>query len=105
MSSGEQPRGGLGTDVVVYLCLLGIAGLQIVLAYSGNEGRGLAARLLIVAIIQAFIAVLFFMHLRAERRSLVMFIAVFTLFVLAALQYGWTDSFRIINGVPFTHLH
>jgi caa(3)-type oxidase subunit IV len=105
MSSAEQHSSGLGTDIVVYLCLLGIAGLQIVLAYSGSAGRGLMVRLLIVAAVQAGIAVLFFMHLRAERRSLLVFVAIFTLFVLAAMQYSWTDSFRIINGVPFAHLH
>jgi hypothetical protein len=28
---------------------------------------------------------------------------VFTVFVLLTMQYGWTDSFRLINGVPFAH--
>jgi caa(3)-type oxidase subunit IV len=103
MSAGEQHRGGLGTDIAVYLCLLGMSGLQIILAYAGTEGRQLFVRLLVVALVQAVIAVLFFMHLREERRSFVWFVAVFTLFVLAALTYGWTDSFRMINGVPFAH--
>jgi caa(3)-type oxidase subunit IV len=106
MSTAEQQSGGLGTDIIVYLCLLALAALQIIQAYSASgEGRGLVARLLVVAIIQALIAVLFFMHLKSARSSLVWFVAVFTLFVLAAMQYGWTDSFRIINGVPFAHLH
>jgi len=104
MSSAEQHSSSLATDVVVYLCLLGIAGLQIVLAYSGSEGRGLAGRLLFVAGIQALIGILFFMHLRAERRSLLVFVAVFTLFVLVCLQFSWSDSFRLINGAPFTHI-
>jgi heme/copper-type cytochrome/quinol oxidase subunit 4 len=104
MNSPHGRSGGLVTDVLVYLCLLGIAGLQIVLAYSGTPGRGLLGRLLIVATVQAGVAVLFFMHLRAEPRSLLIFIAVFALFVLATMQFGWTDSFRLINGVPYAHL-
>jgi caa(3)-type oxidase subunit IV len=104
MSSTQQHNGTLATDVVVYLCLLGISGLQILLAYSGSPGKGLVARLLLVAALQAGIAVLFFMHLRSERRSLVVFVAIFTLFVLAAMQYGWSDSFRLVHGVPYAHV-
>ncbi|MBZ5722855.1 MAG: cytochrome C oxidase subunit IV family protein [Acidobacteriia bacterium] len=103
MNTAEKQSGGLGKDIIIYLCLLGMAGLQIVLAYTGSAGEGLFARLLVVAAVQALVAVLFFMHLSSERRSLVVFIAVFTLFVLATMQYGWTDSFRMINGAPFAH--
>jgi hypothetical protein len=79
MNTADKQSGGLGKDIIIYLCLLGMAGLQIVQAYTGSAGEGLFARLLIV------------------------FVAVFTLFVLATLQYGWTDSFRMINGAPFAH--
>jgi heme/copper-type cytochrome/quinol oxidase subunit 4 len=102
MSTSEK-SGGMGKDIVIYLCLLAMAGLQIVLAYTGAPGEGLFTRLLIVACVQAAVAVLFFMHLSSERRSLVVFVAVFTLFVLLTMQYGWTDSFRMMNGVPFAH--
>jgi cytochrome c oxidase subunit IV len=98
-----EKQSGLGKDIVIYLCLLAMAGLQIVLAYTGSAGEGLFTRLLIVACVQASVAVMFFMHLSTERRSLVVFVAVFTLFVLVTMQYGWTDSFRMINGVPFAH--
>jgi heme/copper-type cytochrome/quinol oxidase subunit 4 len=102
MNTSEK-SGGMGKDIVIYLCLLAMAGLQIVLAYTGTPGEGLFTRLLIVACVQAAVAVLFFMHLNSERRSLVVFVAVFTLFVLLTMQYGWTDSFRMMNGVPFAH--
>ena len=102
MNTAEK-SGGMGKDIVIYLCLLAMAGLQIVLAYTGTPGEGLFTRLLIVACVQAAVAVLFFMHLSSERRSLVVFVAVFTLFVLLTMQYGWTDSFRMMNGVPFAH--
>jgi hypothetical protein len=99
MNTAEQRSGGLGTDIIVYVCLLAISGLQFIQAYSSGEGRGLMARLLIVAAVQA----LFFMRLRSERRSLVMFVAIFVLFVLATMQYGWPDSFRQLVGVPFAN--
>jgi hypothetical protein len=41
------------------------------------------------------------MHLWVDSRGLLWFVAVFTLFVLFAMQYGWTDSFRLLHGVPW----
>jgi len=43
---------------------------------------------------------LFFMHL-SENRGLMWFVFIFTVAVLLMLQYGWTDSFRLVNGVPW----
>jgi hypothetical protein len=40
------------------------------------------------------------MHLWAEKRGFLLFVLVFTGFVLAAMQYGWTDSYRMERGVP-----
>jgi len=103
MSSGERHTEGLGTDIAVYVVLLAIAGLQIIQAYTTGGGRGLMVRLLVVAAIQALIAVMFFMHLRWERRSLVGAIALVTLFVLSAMQFSWSDSFRILHMSPWAH--
>jgi hypothetical protein len=41
------------------------------------------------------------MNLASENRNAMIGFAVFTLFVLAAINYGWTDSFRILLGVPY----
>jgi len=42
------------------------------------------------------------MHLGAEKRGFLLFVAVFTIFVLLTLQYGWTDSYRMVTGAPFS---
>jgi heme/copper-type cytochrome/quinol oxidase subunit 4 len=55
-----------------------------------------------VAIVEAGLAVMFFMHLWAEKRSWFMFVVVFIVFVMLAMQYGWTDSNRMGNGAPNT---
>ncbi|HUL35588.1 MAG TPA: cytochrome C oxidase subunit IV family protein [Candidatus Eisenbacteria bacterium] len=103
MKPAEIPhRKTTGRYFVTYLCILIIALLQFVVALtsSGNE-RELLARLLILAFIEAVLAVLFFMHLWTDNRGLLWFVVIFTGFVLLAMQYGWTDSFRILNGVPW----
>jgi hypothetical protein len=48
---------------------------------------------------------LVFMRLGSEKPSLLVAFAVFTLFVLATINYGWTDSFRLLLGAPFSKYH
>ncbi len=93
----SESSGKIGQYLVVYVCILAIAGLQFVVAYSNISSAQMVLRMLILAIVEASLGVLFFMHLKAENRAFVVFVAVFTLFVLAAMQYGWTDSFRLIT--------
>jgi caa(3)-type oxidase subunit IV len=90
----------MSKDLIVYLCLLALAGLQFVIAYQDISASQMFVRMLSVAVIEAALALLFFMHL-SENRGLLWFVAIFTVFVLLALQYGWTDSFRLSNGVPW----
>jgi hypothetical protein len=54
-----------------------------------------------LSFIGAALGVLYFMGLASENRSAMIGFAVFTLFVLAAINYSWTDSFRILLGVPY----
>ena len=102
MTTGEEQKSnGIGRDLVVYLCILALAGIQFVIAYQHIDGRQMFERMLIVALVEAGLALLFFMHLWTENRVLVWFTGIFTVFVLLAMQYGWTDSFRLIDGAPW----
>ena len=99
-NAGEQ-QSSTGKYIAVYVCILIIAALQFVVAYSNIEGPQMATRMLLLATVEAVLAVLFFMHLRVDSRGLLWFVAVFTVFVILAMQYGWPDSFRALNGVPW----
>jgi caa(3)-type oxidase subunit IV len=104
MANAEQHKSsGIGKDVGVYVCLLALAGLQFVIAYQNIDASQMLVRMLVVAIVEAGLAVMFFMHLWAEKRGFLLFVAVFSIFVLLTMQYGWTDSFRMLVGVPFAH--
>ena len=104
MTTAEQHKGeGTGRYVAIYFCLLALAGLQFVIAYQNIDPSQMFTRMLVVACVEAGLAVLFFMHLWAEKRGFLVFVVVFTVSVLLTMQYGWTDSFRLINGVPFAH--
>jgi len=94
--------GGIGQDLVVYVCLLALAGLQFVIAYQNIDASQMFVRMLAVACVEAGLAELFFMHLWSEKRAFLLFVVVFTVAVLLGMQYGWTDSFRMVNGAPFS---
>jgi caa(3)-type oxidase subunit IV len=92
----------LGKYLGVYVCLLVLAGLQFLIAFMGLDTTAKFARMLFIAIAEAGLALLFFMHLWAEKRGFLLFVVVFTGFVLLAMQYGWTDSNRMGIGAPYT---
>jgi heme/copper-type cytochrome/quinol oxidase subunit 4 len=95
-------RGGMGRYLVVYLAILMLAGLQFVIAYQHVDGSQMFARMFLIAVAEAGLALMFFMHLWEEKRGLLLFVIVFTIFVIAAMQYGWPDSFRMLGGAPGT---
>jgi len=96
--------GGIGRYLLVYVGILILAGLQFMIAYQHIDGAQMFARMLFIAIAEAGLALMFFMHLWEEKRGLLLFIIVFTIFIIAAMQYSWPDSFRMLVGAPVTHL-
>jgi heme/copper-type cytochrome/quinol oxidase subunit 4 len=93
-------KNGVGKDVVVYICILVLAAIQFVIAYQNMDGAQMFVWMLIVACIEAALGLLFFMHL-SENRGLLWFVVIFAVFALLAMQYGWTDSFRLAHGAPW----
>jgi cytochrome c oxidase subunit IV len=90
-------EGGLKTDLSVYVGILVMAGFQIFMAYHGAG----VITMLVVATIQAFLAVMFFMHLRDEKSTLRLALIPATLFVLVMMNMVWADSFRLIQFRSF----
>ena len=90
----------LGKYFIVYAVILIIAGLQFLMAYQHVDARALLFRMLLLAFVEAGLAIVFFMHLGSENKPFVASVAIVTLFVLAAMQYGWTDSFRMERLAP-----
>lgn len=100
MATTETHSGGMGKDIAVYICLLVLAGLQFLIGMQNISATQMFVRMLGVAVVEGGVALLFFMHL-SENRGLRWFVLIFTIAVLLGLQYGWTDSFRLIDGVPW----
>lgn len=103
METSEGPSGSIATYLIVYVVILAISALQIVIAYSNVEGARIFLRMLALAIVQAGLAITFFMHMKSEKRNLALFLLPATLFVLAMMNMIWSDSFRLLNMRPFSH--
>ena len=103
MQTSEAPSGGLTTYFVVYICILAISGLQILIAYQHIDGSQMFLRMLMLAIVQAGLAITFFMHMKSERRNLALFLLPATVFVLGMMNMIWADSFRLLTLRPFAH--
>jgi caa(3)-type oxidase subunit IV len=99
----KNKNSGVGRDLTVYACLLALAAIQFVIAYEDISAAQMFVRMLIVAIAEGGLALLFFMHLW-ENRGLRWFVIVFTVAVILGMQYGWTDSFRISTGAPWSKI-
>jgi len=83
--------------VRVYICILILAGLQFLIGYSHLSITEKFILMLIVAVSEAGLGVLFFMHMWAEKRWFLIVVAVVTVFVLCSLQFSWPDSFRLLT--------
>ena len=101
MATAEAHKsGGMGKDLIAYFCLLALAGLQFFIAYQDIDTSQMLVRMLCVAVVEGGLALLFFMHL-SENRGLRWFVLIFTVAVILGMQYGWSDSSRLLNGVQW----
>ena len=96
--SQTQKSESMGATFVVYGLILAIAVIQVVVALTMGPSLG---RMLILAAIQAYFAVMFFMHLRDEKPNLRLALIPGTLFVLVMMKMIWADSFRLMVLKPF----
>lgn len=96
MSNGAN--GSMRTNFIIYGAILVIAVIQVVVAMTMGPSIG---RMLVLAAIQAYLAVMFFMHLRDEKPSLRLALIPGTMFVLVMMNMIWADSYRLIHLRPF----
>ena len=96
----SNTKDNLKADIVVYLFILALAGVQVALAYQNAQGAQLLVRMLAVALIQAGLGVMYFMHLRNERRNLRLALIPVTIFVMLMMNMIWSDSFRLLHMRP-----
>src|SRR5258708_24920099 len=87
--------GGMGKDLIVYACLLALAGLQFVIAHQNIDVSQMFVRMLAVACVEAGVGGFFFLHLLLEKRVFFVFFVIFFGFFLFGVQYWVGHSFPV----------
>jgi|SRR5579859_2265911 heme/copper-type cytochrome/quinol oxidase subunit 4 len=93
--SNHDPKTGF--YVGVWVGLLCIAGLEVFLTYCGLSAQALLTSLLILAVIESAIGLLYFMHLKFERRVMMWSFLISITFVLLMMNQIWPDAYRMIK--------
>ena len=88
---------GMRKNVGIWIAMLVIAGLEVFATYRHPPMSILIATLLALAAVQAFLGLMFFMHLRHERAILVWSLVGALLFVLALMNQLWPDALRVFR--------
>ena len=91
----DSNQGSMKTYLIVYVAILILACIQIFVL------KGHLFAMLGVAVLQAFLAVTFFMHLGSEKATLRLALIPGTIFVLVMMNMIWADSYRLIVLKPF----
>jgi len=95
MSSNRELT--MSSNVGIGVGLMVIVGIEVILTYQHLPTRTLLFSLLCLACLEAFVAILYLMHVKYERPILFWTVFPATLFVLVLLCYLWPDAFRMAS--------
>ncbi len=93
--SGRSP--GMKFYVILWLGLLCIVAVEVMLTYAGLSERSLVIALLALAVIEAAVALMYFMQLKYERPILFWSLIPTLVFVLVLFNHLWPDAFRLTS--------
>jgi heme/copper-type cytochrome/quinol oxidase subunit 4 len=83
--------------ITIWVGLLCIVGIETFLTTLHISTHRLLAALLLLAFLEAGIALLYFMHLRYEKPSLFWSLVPAVIFVLFMMNHIWPDAYRVAS--------
>jgi cytochrome c oxidase subunit IV len=104
MTTEESAQGpGMQFFVAVWIGLMCIVGIEVIVTYQHPAPRSLLVSLLVLAFVEAGIAVWYFMHLKFERTALAWTMLPLLAFVVFMMDQIWPDAFRLFTMRLLTH--
>jgi len=92
-----QHEPGMTGYITIWVGLLCIVGIETFLTTMHLSTHRLLAALLILAFIEAGIALLYFMHLKYEKPNLFWSLVPAVVFVLFMMNHFWPDAYRVAS--------
>ncbi len=86
--------------MIVWFWLLALTGVEVYLAYVQLGVKLMLTLLMGLSIVKASLIIAYFMHLRFEKRSLVLTLMPAMVFVIVLLFAFFPDSFRLLHMRP-----
>jgi len=83
--------------VLLWLGLILIVAIEVFLTYERLAAGTLLACLLVLALIEAALAVMYFMHLKYERPALFWSLIPYLIFALVMMDHFWPDALRLMR--------
>jgi len=83
--------------VVVWLALLAIVAVEVVVTLAHPPTGLLLAGLLLLALIEAGLGLLYFMHLKYERRIFMWSVILAVVIAVVLMDHFWLDAFRLLH--------
>ena len=93
----EATGAGMSRNVMIWVAMLIIVALEVVVTYRRPSMPVLIGALLVLAAVQAFLGLMYFMHLRHERGVLGWSLVGSLIFVLALMNQVWPDALRVFR--------
>src|ERR1700694_952604 len=97
VSAGSSPSPGMRFYVVLWAGLLGVVIVEVLLTYAHLRPLALTISLLALALVEAGVALMYFMHLKYERRILFWSLIPVLVFELVMFDHFWPDAFRVTS--------
>ena len=83
--------------VVVWIALLAIVAVEVVVTLAHPPTGLLLAGLLLLAFIEAGLGLLYFMHLKYERRIFMWSVILAVVIAVVLMDHFWLDAFRLLH--------
>jgi caa(3)-type oxidase subunit IV len=96
MAGESQGGSSMRGYVAVWLGLMVIVAVEVALTVAHVPAGTLVGALLVLAVVEAAIALLYFMHLKYERRLFWALIPALV-FVLVLMDHFWPDALRLMH--------
>jgi len=93
MSSNQEP--GMSSYAGIVIGLMIIVVIEVILTYQHLPVRTLLFSLLCLSCVEAFVGIMYLMHVKYESPLLFWTVFPATIFVLVLLNYVWPDAYRM----------
>jgi len=91
----STPAPGMRLYIAVWIGLLLLVAAEVALTYARLPTKTLLSALLALALVEAGLGLMYFMHLKYERRALFWSLIPALIFVFIMMNQLWSDAYRL----------